>query len=171
MATKIDIISGFLGAGKTTLIKKLLKEAYADEQVVLIENEFGEIGIDGGFLKEAGIQIREMNSGCICCSLVGDFGTSRLKMCTGSETLHCHIVSDPVYLICSEFSCLYFINSLMISLIISSSSGVSIPLKWLPAAAVWRILSAICSTISSFTASSAFSGTGTSSTHVRACST
>ena len=76
MATKIDIISGFLGAGKTTLIKKLLKEAYADEQVVLIENEFDEIGIDGGFLKEAGIQIREMNSGCICCSLVGDFGTS-----------------------------------------------------------------------------------------------
>lgn len=76
MATKIDIISGFLGAGKTTLIKKLLKEAYADEQVVLIENEFGEIGIDGGFMKEAGIQIREMNSGCICCSLVGDFGTS-----------------------------------------------------------------------------------------------
>ena len=74
--TKIDIISGFLGAGKTTLIKKLLKEAYADEQVVLIENEFGEIGIDGGFLKESGIQINEMNSGCICCSLVGDFGTS-----------------------------------------------------------------------------------------------
>ncbi len=74
--TKIDIISGFLGAGKTTLIKKLLKEAFQDEQVVLIENEFGEIGIDGGFLKEAGIEIREMNSGCICCSLVGDFGTS-----------------------------------------------------------------------------------------------
>ena len=73
---KIDIISGFLGAGKTTLIKKLLKEAFQDEQVVLIENEFGEIGIDGGFLKEAGIQIREMNSGCICCSLVGDFGSS-----------------------------------------------------------------------------------------------
>ena len=72
--TKIDIVSGFLGAGKTTLIKKLLKEAFQDEQVVLIENEFGEIGIDGGFLKEAGIQIREMNSGCICCSLVGDFG-------------------------------------------------------------------------------------------------
>ena len=71
--TKIDIISGFLGAGKTTLIKKLLKDAFKDEQVVLIENEFGEIGIDGGFLKEAGIQIREMNSGCICCSLVGDF--------------------------------------------------------------------------------------------------
>lgn len=72
--TKIDIISGFLGAGKTTLIKKLLKEAYQGEQVVLIENEFGEIGIDGGFLKEAGVEIREMNSGCICCSLVGDFG-------------------------------------------------------------------------------------------------
>lgn len=72
--TKIDIFSGFLGAGKTTLIKKLLKEAYSGEQVVLIENEFGEIGIDGGFLKEAGIAIREMNSGCICCSLVGDFG-------------------------------------------------------------------------------------------------
>ena len=74
--TKIDIISGFLGAGKTTLIKKLLQEAFKDEQVVLIENEFGEIGIDGGFLKEAGIEIREMNSGCICCSLVGDFGAS-----------------------------------------------------------------------------------------------
>lgn len=72
--TKIDIFSGFLGAGKTTLIKKLLTEAYKGEQVVLIENEFGEIGIDGGFLKEAGIEIREMNSGCICCSLVGDFG-------------------------------------------------------------------------------------------------
>ena len=74
--TKIDIISGFLGAGKTTLIKKLLKDAFVGEQVVLIENEFGEIGIDGGFLKEAGIEIREMNSGCICCSLVGDFGAS-----------------------------------------------------------------------------------------------
>ena len=74
--TKIDIISGFLGAGKTTLIKKLLKDAFQGEQVVLIENEFGEIGIDGGFLKEAGIQIREMNSGCICYSLVGDFGAS-----------------------------------------------------------------------------------------------
>ena len=73
---KIDIISGFLGAGKTTLIKKLLKDGFNGEQVVLIENEFGEIGIDSGFLKEAGIQIREMNSGCICCSLVGDFGTS-----------------------------------------------------------------------------------------------
>ena len=72
--TKVDIISGFLGAGKTTLIKKLLKEVYANQQVVLIENEFGEIGIDGGFLKEAGINITEMNSGCICCSLVGDFG-------------------------------------------------------------------------------------------------
>lgn len=76
IVTKIDIVSGFLGAGKTTLIKKLLKEALADTKVVLIENEFGEIGIDGGFLKEAGIEIKEMNSGCICCSLVGDFGTS-----------------------------------------------------------------------------------------------
>ena len=74
--TKVDIISGFLGAGKTTLISKLLKEALNGEQVVLIENEFGEIGIDGGFLKDSGGEIREMNSGCICCSLVGDFGTS-----------------------------------------------------------------------------------------------
>lgn len=74
--TKIDIISGFLGAGKTTLIQKLLKEAFGDEKIVLIENEFGEIGIDGGFLKDAGIQVTEMNSGCICCSLVGDFGTA-----------------------------------------------------------------------------------------------
>ena len=79
--TKIDIISGFLGAGKTTLIKKLLSEAFAGEQVVLIENEFGEIGIDGGFLKESGIEIREMNSGCICCSLVGDFGKSLSRSC------------------------------------------------------------------------------------------
>lgn len=76
MATKIDIVSGFLGAGKTTLIKKMLNEALKGEQVVLIENEFGEIGIDGGFLKDAGINITEMNSGCICCSLVGDFGTA-----------------------------------------------------------------------------------------------
>ena len=74
--TKIDIFSGFLGAGKTTLIKKLISEAYKGEKLVLIENEFGEIGVDGGFLKEAGIQINEMNSGCICCSLVGDFGTA-----------------------------------------------------------------------------------------------
>ena len=74
--TKIDIVSGFLGAGKTTLIKKLLKEALQNTQVVLIENEFGEIGIDGGFLKESGIEIKEMNSGCICCSLVGDFAAS-----------------------------------------------------------------------------------------------
>lgn len=72
--TKIDVFSGFLGAGKTTLIKKLLKEAYAGEKIVLIENEFGEIGIDGGFMKDAGIQVTEMNQGCICCSLVGDFG-------------------------------------------------------------------------------------------------
>ncbi len=78
--TKIDIFSGFLGAGKTTLIKKLLKEAYAGEKVVLIENEFGEIGIDGGFLKDSGIQINEMNSGCICCSLVADFSRSFLEV-------------------------------------------------------------------------------------------
>ena len=74
--TKIDIFSGFLGAGKTTLIKKLLSEAFSGEQIVIIENEFGEIGIDGGFLKESGVQITEMNQGCICCSLVGDFGTA-----------------------------------------------------------------------------------------------
>ena len=80
--TKIDIISGFLGAGKTTLIKKLLSEALKGDQVVLIENEFGEIGIDGGFLKDSGIEIREMNSGCICCSLVGDFGTSLKEVIT-----------------------------------------------------------------------------------------
>ena len=78
--TKIDIFSGFLGAGKTTLIKKLIKEGYRNEQLVLIENEFGEIGIDGGFLKEAGIQINEMNSGCICCSLVGDFRKALAKV-------------------------------------------------------------------------------------------
>ena len=80
--TKIDIISGFLGAGKTTLIKKLLKEAFAGQKIVLIENEFGEIGIDGGFLKDAGIQITEMNSGCICCSLVGDFGKALKQVVT-----------------------------------------------------------------------------------------
>ncbi|MGI5963910.1 MAG: CobW family GTP-binding protein [Lawsonibacter sp.] len=78
--TQIDIISGFLGAGKTTLIKKLLSEAFQGEKIVLIENEFGEIGIDGGFLKDAGIEITEMNSGCICCSLVGDFGTALKKV-------------------------------------------------------------------------------------------
>ena len=72
--TKVDIFSGFLGAGKTTLIKKLIAEAYGDEKLVLIENEFGEIGIDGGFLKETGVMVNEMNSGCICCTLVGDFG-------------------------------------------------------------------------------------------------
>ncbi|MDE7167389.1 MAG: GTP-binding protein [Clostridia bacterium] len=80
--TKIDIFSGFLGAGKTTLIKKLIKEAYAGEKLVLIENEFGEIGVDGGFLKEAGIQINELNSGCICCSLVGDFAKALEKVYT-----------------------------------------------------------------------------------------
>ena len=78
--TKIDIFSGFLGAGKTTLIKKLIAEAYKGEKVVLIENEFGEIGIDGGFLRDAGIEITEMNSGCICCSLVGDFGKALKKV-------------------------------------------------------------------------------------------
>lgn len=78
--TKIDIFSGFLGAGKTTLIKKLIKEAYAGEKLVLIENEFGEIGIDGGFMRDAGIEITEMNSGCICCSLVGDFGKALRKV-------------------------------------------------------------------------------------------
>ncbi|MGP1404591.1 MAG: CobW family GTP-binding protein, partial [Catonella sp.] len=83
--TKIDIISGFLGAGKTTLIKKLIKEALGGQKVVLIENEFGEIGIDGGFLKEAGIEITEMNSGCICCTLVGDFGTALRDVITKYE--------------------------------------------------------------------------------------
>ena len=78
--TKIDVFSGFLGAGKTTLIKKLLKEAYAGEKVVLIENEFGKVGIDGGFLQEAGVEITEMNSGCICCSLVGDFGKAMAEV-------------------------------------------------------------------------------------------
>ena len=78
--TKIDIFSGFLGAGKTTLIKKLIAEAYKGEKLVLIENEFGEISVDGGFLKEAGIEITEMNSGCICCSLVGDFNEALKKV-------------------------------------------------------------------------------------------
>ena len=80
--TKIDSISGFLGAGKTTLIKKLIEQAFKGEKLVLIENEFGEIGIDGGFLKDAGVQITEMNSGCICCSLVGDFGTALKQVIT-----------------------------------------------------------------------------------------
>ncbi|MDO4614745.1 MAG: GTP-binding protein, partial [Lachnospiraceae bacterium] len=83
--TKVDIISGFLGAGKTTLIKELLSDAFKGQQVVLIENEFGEIGIDGGFLKDAGIEIREMNSGCICCSLVGDFGSALAEV---TKTYH-----------------------------------------------------------------------------------
>ncbi len=83
--TKVDIFSGFLGAGKTTLIKKLIAEAYSGEKIVLIENEFGEIGIDGSFLKEAGIEITEMNSGCICCSLVGDFGEALKKVLTQFE--------------------------------------------------------------------------------------
>ena len=74
--TKIDIISGFLGAGKTTFIKKMLEEVFSGEKVVLVENEYGEVGIDGGFLKDSGIEIKELNSGCICCSLVGDFNRS-----------------------------------------------------------------------------------------------
>ena len=78
--TKIDIISGFLGAGKTTFIKKMLDEAFSGEKIVLIENEFGEVGIDGGFLKDAGIEISEMNSGCICCSLVGDFAKNMVEV-------------------------------------------------------------------------------------------
>ena len=82
---KVDIISGFLGAGKTTLIQKLLKTVYRNQNVVLIENEFGEIGIDGGFLKEAGIEIKEMNSGCICCSLVGDFSKKLLRLTIRKE--------------------------------------------------------------------------------------
>ena len=77
--TKIDIISGFLGAGKTTFIKKMIEEVFKGEKIVLIENEFGEVGIDGGFLKDAGIEITEMNSGCICCSLVGDFGKTYMS--------------------------------------------------------------------------------------------
>ncbi|MBQ4176236.1 MAG: GTP-binding protein, partial [Lachnospiraceae bacterium] len=90
---KIDIISGFLGAGKTTLIKKLISDVFAGQKVVLIENEFGEIGIDGGFLKEAGINITEMNSGCICCSLVGDFAEALKKVV---EQFHPdHIIIEP----------------------------------------------------------------------------
>ena len=80
--TKIDIISGFLGAGKTTFIKKMIEEAFVGEKLVLIENEFGEVGIDGGFLKDSGIEITEMNSGCICCSLVGDFGKNLNEVIT-----------------------------------------------------------------------------------------
>ena len=91
--TKIDIFSGFLGAGKTTLIKKLIKEAYAGEKVVLIENEFGEIGIDGGFLQDAGINVTEMNSGCICCSLVGDFAQALKKV--SKEYAPDRIVIEP----------------------------------------------------------------------------
>ena len=85
MATKITIFSGFLGAGKTTLIKKLIADGYNGEKLVLIENEFGQIGIDGGFLQDAGVEITEMNSGCICCSLVGDFGKSLRQVL---ETYH-----------------------------------------------------------------------------------
>ena len=91
--TKIDIFSGFLGAGKTTLIKKLIKEAYVGEKVVLIENEFGEIGIDGGFLQDAGVNITEMNSGCICCSLVGDFSKALKQV--AAEYAPDRIVIEP----------------------------------------------------------------------------
>ena len=80
--TKVDIVSGFLGAGKTTFIKQLINEVYAGQKLVLIENEFGEIGIDGGFLKDAGVEITEMNSGCICCTLVGDFSVALKKVMT-----------------------------------------------------------------------------------------
>ena len=101
--TKIDIFSGFLGAGKTTLIKKLIAEAFQGEQIVLIENEFGEIGIDGGFLKEAGIQITEMNSGCICCSLVGDFRAALKKVVVikrqSFETFQTYLVVCVLYFI------------------------------------------------------------------------
>ncbi len=89
----IDIFSGFLGAGKTTLIKKLIKEAYQGEKIVLIENEFGEIGVDGGFLRDAGIEITEMNSGCICCSLVGDFAEALKKV--ASEYSPDRIIIEP----------------------------------------------------------------------------
>ena len=94
--TKIDIVSGFLGAGKTTLIKKLLAEAYKGEKLVLIENEFGEINIDGGFLKESGIQISEMSAGCICCSLVGDFNKA-LKTWSLSSTPTASSLSPPAW--------------------------------------------------------------------------
>ena len=96
--TKIDIISGFLGAGKTTLIKKLLEESFQGEKIVLIENEFGEIGIDGGFLKDAGVEITEMNSGCICCSLVGDFGTALKQVLPASSS------SPPAWASCPTLS-------------------------------------------------------------------
>ena len=97
--TKIDIISGFLGAGKTTLIRRLLAEALQNEQVVLIENEFGEIGIDGGFLREAGVQITEMNSGCICCTLVGDFGRALREAVSIDESLGGEIPSTKGVLV------------------------------------------------------------------------
>ena len=94
--TKITIFSGFLGAGKTTLIKKLIAEAYQNEKLVLIENEFGEIGIDGGFLQDAGVAITEMNSGCICCSLVGDFGAALKKV------LETYAPDRVLYRICTK---------------------------------------------------------------------
>lgn len=103
--TKIDIYSGFLGAGKTTLIKKMISEGYGDQKLVLIENEFGEIGIDGGFLQDAGINITEMNSGCICCSLVGDFGKALEKVI--AEYHPDRVIIEPsVRLISIPFGCL-----------------------------------------------------------------
>ena len=102
--TKIDIFSGFLGAGKTTLIKKLIKEAFAGEKIVLIENEFGEIGIDGGFMREAGIQVNELNSGCICCSLVGDFREALKKVV---ETYHPDRILIEPSGVGSEIECMH----------------------------------------------------------------
>ena len=95
--SKVDIISGFLGAGKTTFIKKLIKEVYQDEQIVLIENEFGEIGIDGTFMNNSGIEVTEINSGCICCSLVGDFEASLKEVL---ETYH----PDRIIIRCNQSS-------------------------------------------------------------------
>ena len=95
--TTIDIISGFLGAGKTTLIKKLLEESFEGQKLVLIENEFGEIGIDGGFLKDSGIQINEMNSGCICCTLVGDFNKALQRCGRSSITPTALLLSPPAW--------------------------------------------------------------------------
>ena len=95
--TKVDIFSGFLGAGKTTLIKKLIAEAYKGERLVLIENEFGEIGIDGGFMQDAGIEVTEMNSGCICCSLVGDFGKALQEGCWTSTPPTAYLSSPPAW--------------------------------------------------------------------------
>ena len=104
--TKIDIISGFLGAGKTTFIKKMIEEGFKGEQIVLIENEFGEVGIDGGFLKDTGIEITEMNSGCICCSLVGDFGKEH-PPCDVSDRFCKFMVLQQV--LCLDILCKYIV--------------------------------------------------------------